>query len=56
VLVAIAGGPLLLGEIQAGERATTLGARVGPGKHGVLVLVAGWVGRLEPVERTAEPR
>lgn len=52
VLVAIAGGPPLLGRIGVGERETTVGVRVAEGKHGVLVLVRGWAGRLELVERT----
>ncbi|MGN9908580.1 hypothetical protein ACTMTJ_13640 [Phytohabitans sp. LJ34] len=52
VLVALAGVPPLLGRIGTGERETTIGVRVGEGKHGVLVLVKGWVGRLELVERT----
>lgn len=52
VLVALPGGPPLLGRIGAGEQKTTLGVRIEAGKHGVLVLVKGWVGRLELVERT----
>jgi hypothetical protein len=50
VLVVVAGGPLLTGEIPAGDDHTAIGARFGEGPHGVLVLVAGWVGRLELVE------
>ncbi|GAA4474488.1 hypothetical protein [Phytohabitans houttuyneae] len=49
VLVVVAGGPPLAGQIAEGERETTLGVRLAPGDHGVLVLVSGWVGRLERV-------
>jgi hypothetical protein len=41
---------VLAGEIAMGVKKVTLPVTVGSGPHGVLVLAAGWVGRLEKVE------
>jgi hypothetical protein len=43
---------LLPGTIKEGEKKVTLTMTVDKGPHGVLVLVAGWVGRLEKVEKS----
>lgn len=42
---------LLAGAIARGQTSLTLPVTVDSGPHGVLVLVAGWAGRLEPVTK-----
>jgi hypothetical protein len=52
VLALISDGPathVLVNEIPAGKTDVTIPVTVGSGEHGLLVLVEGWAGRLEPV-------
>lgn len=54
VLALVAAGEethLLAGTIAPGGTGVTLPVTVDTGAHGVLVLVAGWAGRLEPVTK-----
>lgn len=52
VLVLVAGArstPLLSGEIPAGQAAVKIGTALTAGRYGVLALVDGWEGLLQPV-------
>lgn len=42
---------VLAGVLAEGQKSVTLPVTVDSGPHGVLVLVAGWAGRLEPVTK-----